>query len=223
MEEFNKRRKNPTSFDIHLNEEQKEVKRQIMEKDISILTGKAGTGKTLVGCNVALDLLINSYGNGSYEKIVILRPAVTAGEEIGFLKGSKDEKMQPFMRPIIDNFRRLMKTPSKAKHLQKLIDENTIEIIPIAFSKGITYTNTIVLVDEAEDITTKQMKLILTRLGIKSKMIITGDIGQTDITEKSGLVPLLIASEHIERMIHCKLEQNHRATIVADILKYYDK
>jgi phosphate starvation-inducible PhoH-like protein len=222
MEEFSKKRKNPTSFDIHLNEEQKEVKRQIMEKDISVILGKAGTGKTLTACDIALDLLINTYGKDSYEKIVILRPVVTAEEEIGFLKGGKDEKMEPFMRPIMDNFRRLMRTPSRAKNLQKLVDENTIEIIPIAFSKGITYTNTIVLVDEAEDITPKQMKLILTRLGIGSKMIITGDINQQDLKGRSGLEPLLIASEHIERMIVCKLENNHRAPIVTDVLKYYD-
>jgi phosphate starvation-inducible PhoH-like protein len=223
MEEFNKKRKNPVAFDVHLNDEQKETKRQILNKDISIITGKAGTGKTLVSCNIALDLLINTYGKDSYEKIVILRPAVTAGEEIGFLKGGKDEKMEPFMRPIVDNFKRLMRSPAKAKNLQKMIEDGIIEIIPIAFSKGITYTNTIVLVDEAEDITPKQMKLILTRLGIGSKMIITGDIGQQDLKGESGLKPLLIASNHIERMVHCKLEQNHRALIVTDILEYYDR
>jgi len=130
--------------------------------------------------------------------------------------------MSPFMRPIVDNFKRLMKGPSKAKNLQRMFDENTVEIIPIGFSKGITYTNAIVIVDEAEDITPKQMRLILTRLGVGSKMVITGDLGQQDLKTKSGLGPLLIAAEHIERMTHIKLTENHRASIVKDIIKFYD-
>jgi len=221
IDEFKKQRKNPTKFDVQLNEEQKEAKATYMEHDIVIITGPAGTGKTLLATNLALDSLINTYGPRAYEKIIILRPVVYPDEDLGFLPGDKDAKMGPLMRPVVENFRKLMQKPSKRAALEKYIEEETIEILPIAYSKGITYTDSIVIIDEAEDITKPQMRLLLTRLGKNSKIIITGDLVQQDLKAASGLEPAMIAAEHIERMAHVKLTKNHRANIVKDILKYF--
>ena len=218
---FTKKKKNPTKFDIQLNEEQKEAKAAYLEHDIIIITGPAGTGKTLLATNLALDSLINTYGPRAYEKIIILRPVVYPDEDLGFLPGDKDAKMGPLMRPVIENFRKLMQKPSKRAALDRYVDEETIEILPIAYSKGITYTDSIVIIDEAEDITKSQMRLLLTRLGKNSKIIITGDMVQQDLKGESGLTPAMIAAEHIDRMVHVKLTKNHRASIVSDILKYF--
>ena len=222
MEEFNKKKKNPVKFSVQLNEEQKIAKATAMEHDITIITGKAGTGKTLLATNVALDLLINTYGKDSYESIIILRPLVTADEEVGFLPGDLKNKLDPFLRPVMDNFKRLMRTPSNSKRLDTLFEDGIIEILPIAFSKGITYSNSIVIIDEAEDITKKQMILLLTRLGIGSKMLINGDLNQQDLKGVSGLNPAIAVAAKIERMAHVKLTENHRSSIVKDILNLFD-
>lgn len=214
-----KKRKDPVRFGVTLNEEQKEAKRLSMSHDIVTITGEAGSGKSLLATHIALDLLINSYGPNSYNKIIILRPVVFPDEEIGFLKGGIEDKLAPIMRPVLDNFDRLMDSQSKKTNLKKLIDDKTIEIIPIAYSKGLTYLNTVVIVDEAEDMTVGQMELILTRAGKGSKILITGDLHQQDLKGKSGMELLEKVSGRVSSMCLIKLKENHRAGVVKEIIE----
>jgi len=213
------KRKNPVRLDITLNDEQKVAKSIILEHDISIITGKAGTGKSLLSTAVAMDLFLN---NG-YDKIYIIRPHVLE-ESIGFIPGDVNDKFAPLLAAIHENFRKVYgNNTAKLVKLKKYMDEEQIELVPLAYTKGRTFTDSIVLVEEAEDLTPKQMKLILTRLGTGSIMLINGDVAQSSVKGTSGLHTLFIAEPNIPRMCHVDLVKNHRASIVQDILKYFDE
>jgi len=174
--------KNPIKFQVQLNEEQKEAKAVILNNTITLLTGKAGSGKTLLACQIALDALFNR----EVEKIIITRPVVTAKEEIGFLPGNIKDKLDPFVAPIFDNLYRLY---SKEK-IDKIVQDGELEIIPVAFMRGRNFTNCYAILDEAQNTTPEQMKMFLTRIGFGSKTVITGDITQIDLAkgQKSGLI-----------------------------------
>ncbi|TAF33655.1 MAG: PhoH family protein [Cytophagales bacterium] len=152
------------------------------EKDIVFALGPAGTGKTYV----AVALAVRALKNKLVRKIVITRPAVEAGESLGFLPGDMREKIDPYLRPIYDAFEEMI--PSEK--LNHYLEENIIEIAPIAFMRGRTLSNAFILLDEAQNTTSMQMKMCLTRMGQNSKMIITGDVSQIDLPSKqrSGLV-----------------------------------
>ena len=219
LEEIIKKRKNPIRLDIKLNDEQKLAKAKILEHDISIITGKAGTGKSLLSAAIAMDMFLN---NG-YEKIYIIRPHVLE-ESFGFIKGDVHEKFAPLLAAIHENFKKVYgNNTTKLKKLNEYMETERIELVTLAYMKGRTFTNSVVLVEEAEDLTPKQMKLILTRLGIGSIMLINGDVAQSSVKGTSGLYNLFNAEPNIERMCHVNLVENHRASIVQDILRYFDE
>ena len=207
--------KNPIKFKLQLNNEQKEAKKHILDNTITLLGGGAGSGKTLLACNVALDGLLRRM----YDKIIITRPTVSK-EEIGFLPGDLREKMDPWVQPIYQNFFALY---DKAK-IEKLINDGKIEIVPVSFMRGRTFLDSIVIVDEAQNVTHEQMEMITSRIGLRSKMIICGDAHQTDLKKKSdsGFKFLYTAARKIKNLEAITLTTNHRNEIVADLLEYYD-
>ena len=146
---------------------------------LSFFTGIAGSGKTLVACQAALDLLFKR----DVDRIILTRPAVTAGEDIGFLPGDKDAKLAPYTAAIYDNMYRLYKKEIIDKHIQ----DGHIEVIPLAFMRGRNLSDCVVVVDEAQNITDRQMELLLGRLCNGSKMILCGDAAQIDLKDKNVL------------------------------------
>ena len=162
-----RRPKGPIRFQIQLNDEQKEAKALILENPITVLKGMAGSGKTLVATQVALDLLFRK----EIKKVIITRPTV-AKEDIGFLPGDIREKMDPWLAPIYHN---LFMLYSQEK-VEKEIEAGNIEIVPFAFMRGRTFVDAFVIVDEAQNVTHTQMETILGRLGKESKMVICGDM-----------------------------------------------
>lgn len=208
--------KNPINFQLNLNEEQKVAKSKILDSTITVLTGGAGSGKTLLACQIALDQLFNK----EIEKIIIARPVITSGEELGFLPGDIKEKMDPFMAPIYENMHRLY----PKEKIEKYVADGLIEIIPFAFMRGRNISNALVIIDEAQNVTDKQMELVITRLCTGSKMIIVGDVQQTDLKERkmSGLYFLNKAiAGHVPGTIAIHLKTNHRHEIVEPILNIY--
>ena len=208
--------KNKIQFNLSLNAEQKEVKANILKDTISVLTGKAGSGKTLLATQIALEHLFYR----EVERIIITRPTVS-NEDIGFLPGDIKEKMNPWVAPIHANMYMLYGKP----RIEKLINENTIEIAPISFLRGRTFVNACVIVDEAQNVTKSQMEMILSRLGTNSKMLICGDISQTDLKNKkdSGFPYLFNMVNSVPGLGCYELKTNHRHPIVDNILNYFDE
>lgn len=160
---------------------QKRAMRSLEEKTpILFLVGPAGSGKTFMACNHAIEGLMSK----DIEKVVITRPTVGCDEQIGFLPGSLDDKMHPWISPIMDIFQEELGKP-RTEDLRKL---GQLEIVPLAFMRGRTFKNSIVILDEAQNTTPSQMIMALTRIGENSRMIITGDMSQTDLAnQESGL------------------------------------
>lgn len=208
--------KNPIKFLIQLNEEQKQAKQIILENKVSVIKGQAGSGKSLVASQVALDLLFKK----EVEKVILSRPAVNAGEEIGFMPGDKDAKLAPYTAAIYDNMYRLY---SKEK-VDKEILEGNIEVIPVGFARGRNFSNACVVIDEGQNITSKQMELLLGRICVGTKMIICGDSSQIDLkdTKQSGFHFLCTNFNDIPGFKVITLKTNHRDPIVEDILKVYN-
>jgi phosphate starvation-inducible PhoH-like protein len=206
--------KNPITFKLTLNEEQKLAKQVILDTPVTLLRGMAGSGKTLVACQVALDLVFKK----DVERIIITRPTV-AKEEIGFLPGDLKEKMDPWLAPIYANLYMLY---DKAK-IDKMIQDNQIEIVPFAFMRGRTFPDAVVIVDECQNITHGQTEMILGRLGKGGKMIFCGDITQTDLKNRkdSGIGFFTRMEENIKGVKIFTLKTNHRHEIVEPILKLY--
>lgn len=207
--------KNPIRFQVSLNEEQKEAKAAILRNKITVIKGQAGSGKSMVAAQVALDLLFRK----EIEKVILTRPAVTSGEEIGYLPGDKDAKLAPYTAAIYDNMFRLY---NKEK-IEKEISEGRIEVIPLAFMRGRNLTNCCVVVDEGQNITTRQMELLLGRICIGTKMIICGDIAQIDLRDKrqSGFNFLCNNFNTVKGLEVITLKTNHRDPIVEEILAIY--
>lgn len=210
-----KKPKNPIKFNIVLNEEQKEAKKHILEDTIIVLKGMAGSGKSMVAAQVALDLLFKK----EIEKIVITRPTVTSGEDVGFLPGGIDDKLAPFTAPVYDNMYRIY---NKEK-IDKCLQEGLIEVIPLAFMRGRNLSNCCVVVDEAQNITHRQMELLLGRLCNGSKMIICGDSAQIDLKDKktSGFDFICKNLKDVPGFSVITLKTNHRHPIVENIVNIY--
>ena len=206
--------KNPITFKLTLNEEQKLAKQVILDTPVTLLRGMAGSGKTLVACQVALDLVFKK----DAERIIITRPTV-AKEEIGFLPGDLKEKMDPWLAPIYANLYMLY---DKEK-VDKMIKDGIIEIVPFAFMRGRTFPDAVVIVDECQNITHGQTEMILGRLGKGGKMIFCGDITQTDLKNRkdSGIGFFTRMEENIKGVKIFTLKTNHRHEIVEPILKLY--
>jgi phosphate starvation-inducible PhoH-like protein len=156
--------------------------RNLFSHELAFGIGPAGTGKTYLAVAVAVNQMIN----GHVDKIILSRPAVEAGERLGFLPGDMKEKVDPYMQPLYDALHDFL----PGKQLAKLIEEKTIEIAPLAFMRGRTLSNAYVVLDEAQNATSMQMKMFLTRLGQGSRMVITGDRSQVDLPrgQPSGLI-----------------------------------
>jgi phosphate starvation-inducible PhoH-like protein len=208
--------KNPIRFLIQLNEEQKLAKQVILENKVTVLKGQAGSGKSLVAAQVALDLLFKK----EVEKVILTRPAVNAGEELGFMPGDKDAKLAPYTAAIYDNMFRLY---SKEK-IEKEVLEGNIEVIPLAFMRGRNFTNCCVVVDEAQNISHQQTELLLGRLCQGSKMILCGDTAQIDLKDRksSGFKFICDNFNTVPGFCVVTLKTNHRDPIVEHILKVYD-
>jgi phosphate starvation-inducible PhoH-like protein len=208
--------KNPIKFKIDLNQEQKEAKAKILQNTVTLLAGAAGSGKTLLACQIALEKLFMR----EVDKIIITRPTVSK-EEIGFLPGDLREKMDPWIQPIYQNMFALY---DKIK-IEKLIEDGTIEIVPLSFMRGRTFLDSVVIVDEAQNVTHEQMEMIVTRIGLRSKMIICGDDIQVDLKNRrdSGFRFLYKGAKKIKNLEAITLFQNHRDPIVGDLINYYEE
>mgnify|MGYP002623878712 CR=1 FL=1 len=207
--------KNPIKFKIQLNEEQKIAKSVILDSAVSVITGAAGSGKTLLATSIGLDLLFRK----EIDKLIITRPAVLAGEDLGFLPGDIAEKMDPWLQPIYQNFYNLY---DKTK-IDKELAEGNIQILPLGYVRGLTFTNTFIIADEVQNLTHGQTEALLGRLGHGSKMVLCGDIAQIDLKNKktSGLSFLRRVEEQVNGFNFVNLQQNHRHSIVQDILDVY--
>jgi phosphate starvation-inducible PhoH-like protein len=159
----------------------------LLENDnnyIVIASGPAGTGKTLIACQHALKL----FKNKQIEKIIITRPAVAADEKLGYLPGTLEQKMDPWVRPIFDVFEQYY----SKKTVQEFIENGQIEISPLAFMRGRTFKNAFIIGDEMQNATPSQVKMLMTRIGDNSRIVITGDVNQTDRPgDKNGLVDFM--------------------------------
>jgi phosphate starvation-inducible PhoH-like protein len=209
--------KNPIKFQLSLNDEQKVAKEKIINSDIAVIRGKAGSGKSLLAAQIALDMLFKK----EVEKIIIARPAITAGEQIGFLPGTKDEKMAPFTAPVYDNMYRL----TGKEKIEKLVMEGEIEIIPVGFLRGFNFSNCIVIIDEAQNCSENQLELIMGRLCIGSKIIICGDSAQIDLKSKkdSGFDFICKHMKDIPGFNIITLQTNHRHPIVEPMLAVFEQ
>ena len=210
-----RRPKNDIRFQVQLNEEQKDAKLVILSNKITVLRGQAGSGKSLVAAQVALDLLFRR----EVSKVILTRPAVTSGEDIGYLPGSKDDKLAPYTAAIYDNMYRLYNRDK----IDKEVIEGNIEVIPLAFMRGRNLSNCCVVVDEGQNITHKQMELLLGRMCQGSKMIICGDIAQIDLKDKklSGFNFICTNFKEVPGFAVVTLKTNHRDPIVEHILEIY--
>ncbi len=198
---------------------QKEYIRQIRANDIVFAIGPAGTGKTYL----AVAMAVAALKNREIVKIILARPAVEAGESLGFLPGDLKEKVDPYLRPLYDALDDMI-PPDK---LKTYVERRVIEVVPLAYMRGRTLNNAYVILDEAQNASAIQMKMFLTRLGANSKAIITGDITQIDLPVKtvSGLVQIREVLENIEGIRFCYFTRNDvvRHKLVKDIIDAYDK
>ncbi len=189
------------------------------KNDICFAIGPAGTGKTYLAVAIAVSAL----KKGTVNKIVLARPAVEAGESLGFLPGDFREKIDPYLRPLYDALDDMMPSDKLRSYLEKRV----VEIVPLAYMRGRTLNNAFVILDEAQNATTGQMKMFLTRLGANSKSIITGDITQIDLPPKtaSGLVQAQEILSRIEGVGFIYLDKTDvvRHKLVKDIIDAYEK
>ena len=185
--------------------------------DITFGIGPAGTGKTYLAVACAVDALERA----SVQRIVLTRPAVEAGERLGFLPGDLSQKVDPYLRPLYDALYDLMGYDK----VQKAFERNAIEIAPLAFMRGRTLNNAFVILDEAQNTTPEQMKLFLTRIGENCKVIIDGDIEQKDIRGTSGLKDAVTRLKGIPsiRVVEFEVDDIVRSGIVKEIIKAYSK
>lgn len=198
---------------------QKEIAESSAVNDIVFTIGPAGTGKTFTSVALAVKALKERKVN----KIILARPAVEAGETLGFLPGDLREKIDPYLRPLYDALEEMIEYDRLELHLAK----GTIEIAPLAYMRGRTLNNAFVILDEAQNATNMQMKMFLTRIGFNSRAIITGDITQTDLPRKqeSGLISIQHILKDINGIDFVYLDENDvvRHRLVRDIIEAYDR
>ena len=199
-------------FSISLSEEQRDAKSQILHHPFNFILGKAGSGKTLVAVQIALD----SFFKREVNKIVITRPTVS-NEDNGFLPGSLEEKMEPWLVPIRSNMRKVYNKP---QILDKMEKEESIELVSLSHFRGRTFDNAVVIVDEFQNLTKQQLGMVLGRLGKNSRMILCGDGQQIDLkfNNDSAIhdVPKLKESEYVYTIT---LKDNHRHESLDEVLR----
>lgn len=180
---------------------QRQYIQAIRHHDLTFCIGPAGTGKTFLAAMVAVNALMA----GEYERLILTRPAVEAGERLGFLPGDLQQKINPYLRPLYDALHELI-DPEK---IAGLMERGVIEVAPLAYMRGRTLNNAFVILDEAQNTTPAQMKMVLTRLGFQSRMVVTGDVTQTDLAmnQQSGLAVAQKILERVEGIAFCRLTQ----------------
>jgi phosphate starvation-inducible protein PhoH and related proteins len=191
----------------------------IIENDAVFAIGPAGTGKTYLAVARAVEALESS----NIKRIVLVRPAVEAGEKLGFLPGDLSEKVDPYLRPIYDALYEFI----GFERVNRLIEKQVIEVAPLAFMRGRTLNEAYIILDEAQNTTIPQMKMFLTRMGFGSKMVITGDITQIDlpVPNQSGLIDAIKILHNIENIAFCNFDAHDvvRHELVKKIVNAYDQ
>jgi len=191
----------------------------IERNDLVFGIGPAGTGKTYLAVAMAISALIGK----KVSRIILTRPAVEAGERLGFLPGTLQEKVDPYLRPLYDALYDML----EAEKVEKLLERNTIEIAPIAFMRGRTLNDSFIILDEAQNSTPEQMKMVLTRQGFNSKMVVNGDITQIDLPggKRSGLLDVIEVLRGVEGIsfIHFDERDVVRHSLVQRIVKAYER
>ena len=204
--------KGPVRFSLTLSEEQKAAKQAILHHPYNFIVGKAGSGKTLLACQIALDMFFKRQIN----KIIITRPTVST-EDNGFLPGSEKEKMEPWLVPIRSNMRKIYNKPLI---LEKMEKDESIELCSLAHFRGRTFENAIVIVDEFQNLTRSQFRMALGRLGKNSTMIFCGDNQQIDLKDKNYSaihdVPKISNSQYVYKRV---LEDNHRHVAIDEVFE----
>ncbi|MBP1624052.1 MAG: Phosphate starvation-inducible protein PhoH, predicted ATPase [Acidobacteria bacterium] len=191
----------------------------IRSKDIVFGIGPGGTGKTFLAVAMAITYLLEK----SVSRIVLTRPAVEAGERLGFLPGDIEEKINPYLRPLYDSLHILL----DSEKIQRFMEDGTIEIAPLAFMRGRTLSDAFIILDEAQNTTSEQMKMFLTRIGLRSKAVITGDVTQIDLPlgRGSGLVEARTILGDVEGLAFCYFNERDvvRHHLVRLIIKAYQQ
>tara|TARA_Y100001951_G_C11209813_1_gene222300 strand:+ start:143 stop:808 length:666 start_codon:yes stop_codon:yes gene_type:complete len=204
--------KGPIRFSITLSDEQKKAKAQILKHPYNFIVGKAGSGKTLLAVQIALD----QFFKRQFNKIIITRPTIST-EDNGFLPGSEKEKMEPWLVPIRSNMRKVYNKPLI---LEKMEKEEKIELVSLAHFRGRTFDNSIVIVDEFQNLTRSQLAMAIGRLGKDSKLLFCGDSYQIDLKDKNWSayhdMSKLVNSEHVFKTI---LEDSHRHRAIDELLE----
>ncbi|PRY83280.1 PhoH family protein [Alkalibacterium olivapovliticus] len=197
---------------------QRDYVEAIKKNDIVFGVGPAGTGKTFV----AVAMAVAAMRRGEIKRIILTRPAVEAGESLGFLPGDLKEKVDPYLRPLYDALYTIFGT----EHTNRLLERETIEIAPLAYMRGRTLDDAFIILDEAQNTTVQQMKMFLTRLGFGSKMVINGDITQVDLPKRtpSGLIHAERVLTEVKGIAHIKFEAEDvvRHPLVAKVIRAYD-
>ena len=198
---------------------QRQYVKAILTHDLTFCIGPAGTGKTFLAVVLAAQALLDN----QYERLILTRPAVEAGEKLGFLPGDLQQKINPYLRPLYDALHELI-DPEK---IPSLMERGVIEVAPLAYMRGRTLSNAFVIVDEGQNTTPAQMKMVLTRLGSRSRMVVTGDITQTDLppTQPSGLAVAQRILRSVEGIAFCELTTKDvvRNPLVQRIVAAYDQ
>lgn len=197
---------------------QKEYVNSIRKKDIVFGIGPAGTGKTYI----AVAMAVSAFKNKEVQKIILARPAVEAGERLGFLPGDLQEKVDPYLRPLYDALYDVL----GRENALRLKEKEAIEVVPLAYMRGRTLDDAFIILDEAQNTTREQMKMFLTRMGFGSKVVVTGDVTQIDLPRgrKSGLVEAERVLKHVKDIDFCYLKDVDvvRHELVKKIINAYD-
>lgn len=201
-------------LNIQLNDEQKKVKALFYEHDVNFIHGDFGSGKTLVACAIAL----SAFRKKEYNSIIIARPAVK--NSVGFLPGDIKDKLEPLVAPIVHNFN-MCQSPNTT---DKMMADNQIQILPVDFAKGITYVNSVVIVDEYQDLDYEDFRMMLSRLGVNSKLIFCGSKEQIHRSiGKSSCIYDTMKLEGSNLVAYNTLKANHRNPTIMNIIKYLEK
>lgn len=215
--DFSKKNRQVYILPRNINQETYMIKLLDHTKDIVFGVGPAGTGKTLIAVQIAVKLL----KQGEINRIVLTRPAVSVDEDLGFLPGTLEQKMAPWTKPIFD----IIRDYFSSREISTMIDEGIIEIAPLAYMRGRTFKRSFILADEMQNATPNQMKMLLTRIGTDSKMVVTGDLEQADRIYDNGLVNFItqVDQKNLQRIdvVRFNFTDIERHEAVKEVLNIY--